>query len=382
MNEMTPRWTPRIENDLLTLPCTFYRGGTSKGPAFLASDLPPDPRLRNRVILAALNSSHPRQIDGIGGAETHSNKVVIVSKSRRPDADVDYKFLQFYPGSSHIGDDEGTCGNMSTVVGPFALEMGLVAATDGRSVVRIFAVDSNMLMSARVETPGGRVSYRGDARVAGVDGTAAPVELTYLPPYGKFTGKLLPTGNRQDEIDGVPVTIVDAGGGVAVIFPAAAIGRTGYESAAELDADDTLVAQVEPIRAAAVRLAGMNGTPIAAILKPIMVAPPTQGGTISARDLTTKPEAPHHCHPAHSASGAVKLALAQALPGTVPFGLADVRRDGNTTFVALEHPSGTMNVSVEMGEEDGKVDGVSALRTCRKLFRGEVCVPVSVLDPV
>ncbi|WP_159587790.1 PrpF domain-containing protein [Chelativorans xinjiangense] len=374
---------PRIEHGLVAVPCALYRGGTSKGPVFLASDLPADRVLRNQLILAALNPDHPGQIDGVGGAETLSNKVVIVSPSREPGADVDYKFIQLTPGSTVVRDDCGTSGNMAAAVGPFALERGLVRTNGDETKVRIFAVDSRMLISAKVRSPDGEVTYRGETAIAGISHAAAPVVLTYRAPFGNLTGTgaPTPTGNRREVIDGVPVTVIDAGGALAMIFRADAVGRTGYESKAALDADEALAVRMEPIRREAGRRLGLREAFVDDALGTMMIAPARDGGSISSRKLSTLADAPARCHAAHSGSGAVCLAIAAMLPGTVAAEISTAGPGGGQREFGIEHPSGIMSVVVETeGSGAGtSVSGVSLLRTSRKLFDGTLYVPADVL---
>src|SRR5262245_50486141 len=156
------------------IPCTVMRGGTSKGLYFLAQDLPADANARARVLLAAMGSPDARQIDGMGGAHPLTSKVAVVSKSARADADVDYLFLQVSPDKAEVYDSQ-PCGNILAGVGPFAVEKELVKAGPAFTDVRIFMVNTSAIAVARVETPGGIVSYEGDARIDGVPGTAAPV---------------------------------------------------------------------------------------------------------------------------------------------------------------------------------------------------------------
>lgn len=372
----------KIENGLVVVPCTLYRGATSKGPVFLASDLPDDPVLRNRLILAALNPDHPGQIDGVGGPETLSNKVAIVSPSRRPDADVDYEFLQFTPGSTSI-DDVGNSVNMATSVGPFAIENGLVAASSDETEVRIFAVNSQMNFTARVQSPRGAVTYEGDTAIDGVDGTAAPVKLTYRPPFGNLTGALFPTGNRQDTVDGIPVTAIDAGGTISMILRADAVGRTGHESKMELDADDALAARIEPVRQEVGRLIGLDLDDAAGKSTPgvVMVAPPRGKGSIASRKLATYAGTPAHCHAAYSGSGAVCLAIASVLSGTVAAETVALGQVGRAFDLDIEHPSGVMTLSVDMADPgaEASVAGVSLVRTSRKLFSGRLYAPLQAV---
>lgn len=373
---------PTTEGGQFAIPCCLYRGGTSKGAVFLGSDLPADAALRNQLLLAALNPDHPSQIDGVGGAESLSNKVVIVSPSRQPNADVDYKFIQLTPGSRIVRDDCGTSGNMTAVVGPFALEHGLVEPIENATEVRIFAVDSGMLVSALVQSPAGKVTYEGGTKISGVERPAAPVFLTYRAPFGNLTrtGIATPTGACRDVIDGTPVTVIDAGGTLAMIVRADAVDRSGYESKPDLDADDELAARLEAIRQRVGRELGLPNIAQNETLGTMMIAPPRSGGTISSRKLSTLADSPARCHAAHSGSGAICLAVASAVPGSVAFDISTAKQAARMD-VLIEHPSGSMAVSidVEVSGPDAKVVGVSLVRTCRKLFEGNVYIPAGLL---
>ena len=204
--------------------CALMRGGTSKGAYFLASDLPDDTAARDRILLAALGSPDPRQIDGIGGAHPLTSKVAVVSKSERPDCDVDYLFLQIVPDKPIVSDKQN-CGNILAGVAPFAIERGLVRPSGERTTVRVYMVNSDSKAEVTVETPNGRVRYDGDVAIDGVPGTHAPVTQAFLDTEGSACGALLPTGRTMDEIDGVPCTLIDNGMPV-VVLPASALGLT------------------------------------------------------------------------------------------------------------------------------------------------------------
>src|SRR5690606_19320832 len=197
-----------MTNDLISIPCALMRGGTSKGPFFLASDLPSDPLVRDRVLLAALGSGHVLQIDGIGGGHPTTSKVAIVDRSARADAHVDYLFAQVRV-EEHYVDLTPNCGNMLAAVGPFAIEAGLVPARAPETLVRIFNVNTRKIIEARVPTRDGKVLYTGDRVIPGVPGTGAPISLSFLDAAGSMTGKLLPTGNARDTIEGIEATLID-----------------------------------------------------------------------------------------------------------------------------------------------------------------------------
>ncbi len=225
------------------IPAVMMRGGTSKGLYFLATDLPEDTATRDAVLLAAMGSPDQRQIDGVGGADPLTSKVAIVSRSNRPGMDVDYLFAQVVVDEAKV-DVTPNCGNMLAGVGPFAIEQGLVKPAGDETRVRIFMVNSEMGAEATVKTPGGQVEYEGTARIDGVPGTAAPIPISFLDTEGSACGALLPTGNVKDTIDGIGCTLIDNGMPV-VVMAASDLGRTGYETKAQLDADAELKAKIE-----------------------------------------------------------------------------------------------------------------------------------------
>ena len=220
------------------IPCVLMRGGTSKGPFFLASDLPADADVRDQVLLSVMGSPDDRQIDGLGGADPLTSKVAIIGPATREDCDVDYLFAQVVVDEATV-DVSPNCGNMLAGVGPFAIEHGLIAPQGDETVVRIHMVNSGDKAIARIKTPGGQVEYHGEARIDGVPGTHAPILIDVEETAGSFCGALLPTGNAIDVIDGVDCTLMDNGMPV-VAMRAADLGRAGYETRDELNADEEL----------------------------------------------------------------------------------------------------------------------------------------------
>jgi len=243
-------------SDLVGIPVIFMRGGTSRGPYFKAEDLPQDTATRDRVLLAAMGSPDPRQIDGLGGADTLTSKVAIVSKSTRPGVDVDYLFAQV-DISKPIVDTAPSCGNMLACVAPFALETGMIPAQDGETRVMIYNVNTEARIEAVVQTPGKSIQYTGDARIDGVPGTAAPIILNFMDVVGSVSGQMLPTGNVRDVIDGIEVTCIDVAMPM-IMMRATDFGLTGYESRPEINANKALFARIEPIRLEAGRRMGFG----------------------------------------------------------------------------------------------------------------------------
>jgi 4-oxalomesaconate tautomerase len=284
------------------IPCSVLRGGTSKGLYFRAQDLPPPP-MRDAVLLAAMGSPDARQIDGMGGAHPLTSKVAVIGPPSRSDADVDYLFLQVAVDRAQVSDSQN-CGNILAGVGPFALENGLVPVQGELSEVRIHMVNTGGVAIARVQTPGGVVEYAGDARIDGVPGTAAPIMLEFLDIAGSSCGALLPTGSVVERIDGVDVTCIDNGMPV-VLLGAAELGKSGYESPAELEGDPDLVSRVEAIRLQAGERMGLGDVTAKTVPKMSLVAPAQAGGAICTRTFI-----PHRVHDAIGVLGAVSVATA------------------------------------------------------------------------
>jgi 4-oxalomesaconate tautomerase len=337
------------------------RGGTSKGAYFLASDLPGDRAAVDDLMLRVMGSPDARQIDGLGGADPLTSKVAILSPPSRPDADVDYLFLQVYVDQALVSDAQG-CGNILAGVGPAAIERGLAAARDGETPVRIHMLNTGEIATARVATPGGRVSYAGEAQIDGVPGSHAAVPLMFENIAGSMCGALLPTGNVVDVIDDVPCTLID-NGMPCVILLASDLDRTGLESRDEMDADTDLKANLEAIRLTAGPMMGLGDVREKTVPKMTLVSPPTQGGTVSTRSFI-----PHRCHATIGVFAAVSVATACTLPGS-PAASVAVLPDGDV--FAVEHPGGAAEVLLERDAE-GRVAAVGTLRTARKLFDGRV----------
>lgn len=355
-----------------SIPCVLMRGGTSRGPFFLASDLPSDPKLRDQVLLAAMGSPHDYQVDGIGGAMPLTSKVAIISKSARPDADVDYLFAQVLVTEALV-DTKPNCGNMLVGVAPFAIEAGLVPAQHPETPVRIFNVNTQALVESIVQTPDGQVVYEGDAAIDGVAGTAAPIRLNFKSAIGAVTGKLLPTGKPLDVIDGVEVSCVDVAMPM-ILMRASDFGKTGCETAAELDADRKLFERMEAIRIKAGALMGMGDVSKLVVPKIGLLAKPSKGGTLSSRYFV-----PDVCHKAHAVTGTVCLASACAIPGTLASQLVELP-PAPQGVITIEHPSGTITIDLDADFTGGRQElrRAALIRTARRIFEGSVLVPERV----
>jgi 4-oxalomesaconate tautomerase len=341
----------------------WMRGGTSKGAFFLAEDLPADTAARDAFLLRIMGSPDPRQIDGMGGADPLTSKVAVVRKSSRDGADVEYLFLQVFVDQAIVSDAQN-CGNILAGVGPFAIERGLVEAQDGETRVRVYLVNTGQQAVATVQTPQGRVTYAGDARIDGVPGTAAPIPLEFRDTAGSSCGALLPTGNAVDVVEGVPVTLID-NGMPCVVIKAEDVGVTGYEDRDTLDGDTTLKARIEAIRLAVGERMNLGDVREKSVPKMMLVAPPRNGGAVTVRSFI-----PHRAHASIGVLGAVSVATACLLAGS-PAAEVAVVPEGQRKTLSVEHPTGETTCVMEL-DEHGAVVTAAMLRTARKLMDGEV----------
>ncbi len=340
--------------------CMWMRGGTSKGGYFLAEDLPAD---RDAFLLRVMGSPDARQIDGMGGADPLTSKVAVVKRSDRDGVDVDYLFLQVNVDQPLVSDGQN-CGNILAGVAPFAIERGLVAAQDGQTRVTIYMENTGQTAIATVQTPGGVPCYDGDAAIDGVPGTAAPVPLEFVGTAGSTCGALLPTGNTRDRVQGVDVTMIDNGMPV-VLLRASDLGITGAESREDLEAHDALRTQLEAIRLACGPLMNLGDVAQKTVPKMTLVSAPRQDGVIATRTFI-----PHRCHASIGVLGAVSVATACLLPGSVAEGLAQVP-SGAEKRMPIEHPIGETSIIAQVSDT-GEVTSAAVLRTARKLMDGMV----------
>jgi len=354
-----------------SIPFLFMRGGTSRGPYFKKSDLPADQDTLASVLISALGSGHPLNIDGLGGGNAVTTKVAMLSKSDDSWADIDYFFAQVAVENMLV-DFKPSCGNILSGVGPAAIEMGLIEPADDITHVKIRAVNTGARIIATLQTPDG-VSYEGDTVINGVPGTGSPIQLQFMDTVGGVTGAFMPTGKPMDTFDDVNVTCMDVAMPM-VIARAASFGLTGYESVKELDANKTFFERMEAIRIKAGLAMQLGDVSQSVIPKFGLLAPATKGGTIATRYFM-----PWNCHPSMAVTGAQCLAACVLTPGTVADGLS-TSAEASPTTVTLEHPSGAINVVVEHDRDSHGFIIISAglVRTARKLAEGHLFVPASV----
>jgi len=341
----------------------WMRGGTSKGGYFLKEDLPADSTERNALLLRIMGSPDANQIDGMGGADPLTSKVAVVSKSTREGVDVDYLFLQIFVDQAIVSDAQN-CGNILAGVGPFAIERGLVAASESETQVSIFMENTGQVAVATVQTPNGFVTYDGSARIDGVPGTHAPIPLEFRDTAGSSCGALLPTGKAVDNVGGTAVTLID-NGMPCVVLKAEDVGITGYEDRDWLDANEELKAKIETIRLAVGERMNLGDVRDKSVPKIMLVAPPRQGGAITVRSFI-----PRRAHATIGVLGAVSVATACLIAGSRAEQVAEVPA-GNRKTISVEHPTGEMSCILDM-DENGNITGVALLRTARRLMDGWV----------
>ncbi|MEM7751480.1 MAG: PrpF domain-containing protein, partial [Pseudomonadota bacterium] len=293
-------------SEQLAIPCLFMRGGTSRGPYFNAADLPSDREKLSQVLLDAMGRCGSPQPDGLGGTASVTNKVAILSIE---DGVVQYFFAQVVPDEDRV-DYSPNCGNMLVAVGPAAIEMGLVAASEPETVVDIINVNTGVRAQSVVQTPNGKVTYGGDAKIGGVALAAAPILVSFVEPGGAKTSGLLPTGKAVEEIDGCAVSLIDSA--VPMLWTRADDLGVTLPNTERLDQDAELMARLEAMRIEAGHRMGLGDCTGRVIPKIGMIAKPSNGGTISARYFT-----PDAQHPTFAFTGAVCGASLCKVPGTI-----------------------------------------------------------------
>ena len=370
------------------IPATFMRGGTSNAIVFHARDLPEDRALWDAIFLAAMGSpdGYGRQLNGMGGGISSLSKVCVVGPSSRPDADIDYTFAQIGVKTPVVGYDSN-CGNMSSAMGPFAVDEGLVTVSGDAAVVRIHNTNTGKVIHAHFPMDDGRAAVEGDFELKGVSGTGAPVRMAFREPGGAATGRLLPTGNPVDRLDvpgygTIEVSLVDATNAV-VYVEATSLGLRGNESPLDLDTDRDLMARIEAIRQAGAKAMGIpesDSSPKFGFVAPPMDAVTLSGETIKAEDgdLTARAVSMGNVHRALPLTGAMCNAVAARIEGTLQHRNARPVNDSRAD-VRLMQPSGIIPVGakVERRDDGWYAEEAVAYRTQRRLFDGFVYVPAS-----
>ena len=381
----------------LSIPAVFMRGGTSRAIFFRDADLPPDQAVRDRVILAAMGSpdSYGRQLDGMGGGISSLSKVAIIAPPARPDADVNYTFGQVSVTDALV-DYTGNCGNISSAVGPYAIDEGLVRVPrEGEATLRIHNTNTRKIIVARVRVQDGLAAVEGNFILQGVSGTGARIALEFLDPGGAVTGKLLPTGGPKEllEVPGVgslTVSIVDATNPM-VFLRAADLGLQGTEHPEALDRNTTLTARLEQIRATAAVRIGLATTveeasrKSQAVPKIALVAPPVVYRDLSgtevpaiSTDICARVMSMGKAHRAFALTAAMCLAVAARIPGTVVQEAVGPAAADPSADIRLGHPSGVLPIAASV--RGGRAEKVVVYRTARRLMEGSIRVPVRMLQ--
>ena len=369
------------------LPVSIIRGGTSKGVYILQDDLPEERAAWDPILLRLMGSPDQKQIDGLGGSQSVTSKAAIIRKSDREDADVDYTFAQVSVDKPLVSY-KGNCGNISSGVGPFAIEQGLVPANEGTTSVRIYNTNTDKIIIADVETRDGQVVYSGDFAIAGVPGTASPIKLKFVNPAGTLGKGLLPTGHAVDIVDvpdygPVEISIIDAANPL-VFARAKDLGLTGRELPDTLNADDSKLKLLETVRGlAAVKLGLIDDYTRSAwdtpgIPKMTFVAEAedyiaSDGKSISGEDidLLSRMMSMQKAHPSYAMTGAMCTAAAAVVPGSI---VAQVlKKDTDTQFIRIGHASGVLECGVDYQPDDNcpAIDDTFGFRTSNKIMEGK-----------
>jgi 2-methylaconitate cis-trans-isomerase PrpF len=369
----------------------FMRGGTSKAIIFRQADLPPERADWAPIFLAVIGSPDPngRQLDGMGGGVSSLSKICVVGPSNRPDADVDYTFAQVSVGVANV-DYSANCGNMSSAIGPFAVDEGLVPRpTGGHAVVRIHNTNTRKIIVSRFAMDGDYAAVDGDLVLDGVAGTGAPIRLDFEEPGGARTGKLLPTGHASDTltipgVGEVTLSMVDAAN-PCVFVAASALGMSGIELPDLLDKNHDLLERLEIIRRHASVAMGLAGdldaaATIPGVPKVAMLSAPVNAVTLSGAkvapqgvDIIVRMISIGQPHRATPLTGALCLAAACRIPGSVAHKLlAPAAHSGD---LRIGHPSGIVRVAATVETNTNgavHIRAATVYRTARRLFQGEV----------
>jgi len=370
------------------LPAVFMRGGTSKALIFHASDLPKDRSERDAIFLQAMGSpdQYGRQLNGMGGGLSSLSKVGIIAPSDRPDADIEYTFAQVVVKEARV-DYGSNCGNISSAVGPFAVDEKIVSVSGEEATIRIFNTNTQKIIHSTFCMRGGRAACEGNLEIPGVTGRGAPIRLDFLEPGGASTGKLLPTGNVKDvlevsDVGKVEISMIDAGNACAFVT-AESLGISGAEMPDELDGNVELLKKLAAIRLHASVAMGYSSSLDEARTKPAIpfigfVSPPQDTRTISGEwlpattaDLTVRMISNGQPHRALPLTGALCATVAAHIKCTT---VSQVARKGLGETLRISMPSGILTVGASVRQEDSQWHALygSLFRTARRLFEGFV----------
>lgn len=379
-------------SDQKRIPCVIMRGGTSKGIYIKENDLPKDPILRDKTILAIFGSPDVRQINGLAGADPLTSKLAIIGPPTHPDADVDYTFAQVSINDSVV-DYKGNCGNISSGVGPFAIDESLVRAEEPLTKVCIHNTNTGKLLYAEVEVEDGKAKVAGDTAIAGVPGTASPIQLDFSDTAGAATGKVLPTGNVVDVLETsrgpIEVSIVDVAN-PCIFVRAEDVNMKGTEGPAEIDGNPELLAYLEEIRSKCCVMIGMASTPeeatkkapafpmIAFVTKAQDYVDFTTGNTIKKEDVdfVSRLMFMQVLHKTYAGTATACTGAAAKIPGTIVNQV--IPHIDEIETIRIGHPAGVIPVVADV--QDGKVKKAALIRTARRIMEGYVYVEKSKLQ--
>lgn len=353
------------------IPFSLFRGGSSKAVFFHKKDLPENIDDRDQLILSVMNGlgwNDHRQVDGLGGGDSLTSKVAIVSPSERDGVDLDYLFIQVVVGEARLSVAQN-CGNILAAVLPFAIEEGLIKPKDSITTARVFMENSGSFCDVEINTPNGVLNYFGDTHISGVEGTAAPVICNYLSLAGSSCGALFPTGNKQDVSEGIPISCID-NGMPTILIDAASLGLNGDEAKKDLNENEALKALLERIRLDMGAKMGLGDVAKKTVPKMGIVSPAIAGGMLNTRMFI-----PHVCHASIGVLAAASVAVGCLIPGTTAFILA---KENNGKEFTLEHPSGQITIVLNHSQETGEIiiHKTGIIRTARLICSGLVNVPI------
>lgn len=356
-----------------SIPYMQIRGGSSKGIYFNKKDLPDDILLRDEIILSIVGRDL-RQIDGLGGANPLTSKVAIISKSTQKDCDIDFLFIQVVVGENRV-DSSPNCGNILSGVGIFAIESKMINLSDDTTAIKVNMVNSNNICELIMQTPNGKLTYTGDAKIDGVPSTSAPIICNYMDVAGSVCGSLFPTGNKKDVIDGINITCIDNGMPV-VLIDASELGKTGYEACEELSNDLIFRSKLESIRLKVGPLMNLGDVTNKVVPKMTIVSKALNGGNINTRTFI-----PHVCHSSIGVLGAVSVASACLYKECITNNVYD-NTDKTNKKISVEHPSGEFSVELTCEKINNElvIKKAGLLRTARLISKGEAYPHQEILN--
>lgn len=357
------------------IPYMQIRGGSSKGIYFNKKDLPNNTQHRNEILLSIVGRD-ARQIDGLGGANPLTSKVAIISLSKKEGCDIDFFFVQVVVGENRV-DSSPNCGNILAGIASFAIESKLIIPKKDETKIMINMLNSNNICELVVQTPNQQITYEGDTKIDGVEGTSSPIVCNYIDVEGSVCGSLFPTGHKKEIINGIELTCIDNGMPV-VLIDAKQFGKTGYETCEELSNDSVFRKQLEDIRLKVGPLMNLGDVTKSVVPKMTLVSKASKGGTINTRTFI-----PHVCHAAIGVLGAVSVASACLFDECITSNIAN-NKVSLKNNLSVEHPSGEFSVelSCEKNNNEFKIKKAGLLRTARLISKGEAYPHFEIINNI